>query len=193
MDSFMKTLVALGLFVLFVCLGFIVGQEYARNLKKDPAQIHFHYDFVKPPDDKWRTGNSTLSNEMYAEQKYTDEDLDCLARNIYFEAANQSTIGKLAVGLVVTNRVESSRYPDTICDVVNQRSQFSWVNDGKSDTPKDDWAWKDSKKIAKDILDGKADFIDFDHVMHYHADYVSPHWSKKKLMVAQIDQHIFYE
>ena len=193
MDSFMKTLVALGLFVLFVCLGFIVGQEYARNLKKDPGQIHFHYDFVKPPDDKWRMGNPTVSNEMYAEQKYTDEDLDCVARNIYFEAANQSTIGKLAVGLVVRNRVESSRYPDTICGVVNQRSQFSWVNDGKSDTPKDDWAWKDSKKIAKDILDGKADFIDFDHVMHYHADYVSPHWSKKKLMVAQIDQHIFYE
>ena len=184
MDSFMKTLVALGLFVLFVCIGFFVGREYARNLKKDPAQIHFHYDFVRPPG---------TANKMYAEQKYTDEDLDCLARNIYFEAANQSTIGKLAVGLVVTNRVESSRYPDTICDVVNQRSQFSWVNDGKSDTPKDDWAWRDSKKLAIDILEGKADFIDFDHVMHYHADYVSPRWSKSLNQVAQIDQHVFYE
>ena len=183
MESFMKTLVAISMFVLFACVGFFAGKEYARNLKETPAHLHFHYDFVKPPD---------ASDEVYVNQNYTDGDLDCLSRNIYFEAGNQSTIGKLAVGLVVTNRVESPRYPDTICGVVNQKSQFSWVNDGKPDTPKDDWAWEESKKIAKDILEGKAEFIDFDRVMNYHADYVDPSWAGSMVRVDQIGNHIFY-
>ncbi len=138
-----------------------------------------------------KPANLPNNDKIYVD--YNDEDLDCLSRSIYFEAGNQSSIGKLAVGLVVMNRVTSERYPDTICGVVNQQSQFSWVDDGKSDTPKEDWAWDDSKRIAKDILGGKAEFIDFDGVMHYHADYVSPRWSKRLTQVAQIDQHVFYE
>jgi len=134
---------------------------------------------------------SSNDEKMYVD--YKDEDLDCLSRNIYFEAGNQSSIGKLAVGLVVMNRVASKKYPDTICGVVNQRSQFSWVDDGKSDVPKNDNAWKVSQNLSRDILEGKANFINFDDVMHYHADYVSPSWSKRMQQVAQIDQHIFYE
>ena len=42
----------------------------------------------------------------------------CLAKNIYFEARNQSTAGQIAVSHVVMNRVKSSRYPNTICEVV---------------------------------------------------------------------------
>ena len=180
LEDFIKLFVALVLFCLFVYIGFFVGREYALSLK-DRGETHIHmYYGVK---------NKTSSEKKLA----SDDDVECLARNIYFEAANQSQIGKLAVGLVVMNRVASERYPDTICEVVNQRSQFSWVNDGKSDTPKDDWAWKISQKLARDILGGKAEFIDFDDVMHYHADYVSPKWSQSMNQVAQIDQHIFYE
>ncbi len=185
LDDFIKLFVALIIFCLFVCIGFFVGREYASSLKDTKVtHTHIHMSISKP-------ANPPNKDKIYVD--YNDEDLDCLSRNIYFEAGNQSSIGKLAVGLVVMNRVTSERYPDTICGVVNQQSQFSWVDDGKSDTPKEDWAWDDSKRIAKDILGGKAEFIDFDGVMHYHADYVSPYWSKKKLMVAQIDQHIFYE
>ena len=184
MDNLMKTLIAISIFSIFMCLGFFVGRDYVRNTKVprvDHTHIHMYYSF-----DNETTG-------LPEKKSISTEDIDCLARNIYFEAANQSEIGKLAVGLVVMNRVSSERYPDTICGVVNQRSQFSWVNDGKSDTPKNDRVWKESKKLARDILEGKAEFIDFDDVMHYHADYVSPKWSKKLNQVAQIDQHIFYE
>ena len=47
-------------------------------------------------------------------------ELDCMAKNIYFEAAIESTAGKLAVAQVTMNRVRSSNYPDTICKVVKQ-------------------------------------------------------------------------
>ena len=88
------------------------------------------------------------------------EALFCLALNVYHEAKNQSMIGQIAVAQVVMNRVYDERYPNTICEVVEQgptyswkpdfpvrnRCQFSWYCDGKSDTPRDLDAWE--KAIA---------------------------------------------
>ena len=70
------------------------------------------------------------------------EDIDCLAKNIYFESRNQPWVGKIAVAQVTLNRVESMLFPSKICDVVKQikapqRCQFSWFCDGKSDEPFD--------------------------------------------------------
>ena len=48
------------------------------------------------------------------------EALMCMALNIYHEARNQSIVGQVAVAEVVMNRVEDSRFPDTICEVVKQ-------------------------------------------------------------------------
>ena len=44
----------------------------------------------------------------------------CLAKNIYFEAATQSTAGKLAVAFVTKNRVDSNRFPNSFCEVIYQ-------------------------------------------------------------------------
>ena len=72
------------------------------------------------------------------------EELDCLARNIYFESRNQPLAGRLAVGQVTMNRVDSPRFPNTVCDVVMQggerlhRCQFSWYCDGEVDFPSDE-------------------------------------------------------
>ena len=114
LDDFIKLFVPLILFCLFVCVGFFVGREYASSLKDtNVTHTHIHMSISKP-------ANLPNKDKIYVD--YNDEDLDCLSRNIYFEAGNQSSIGKLAVGLVVMNRVASERYPDTICGVVNQQS-----------------------------------------------------------------------
>ena len=76
------------------------------------------------------------------------EALMCMALNIYHEARNQSIVGQVAVAEVVMNRVEDSRFPDTICEVVKQavtykntdkpvlhKCQFSWYCDGQKDEP----------------------------------------------------------
>ena len=64
----------------------------------------------------------------------------CLAKNMYYEARNQGTAGKLAVSNVVLNRVKDTRFPNTVCEVVEQgpvrESWFSWFCDGKSDEPR---------------------------------------------------------
>lgn len=125
----------------------------------------------------------------------------CLAENIYFEASNQSLAGKMGVGHVVLNRVNSPSYPKTVCGVVKQRSpngscQFSWVCDGKSHTIKrDSEAWKQSKLVAHNLLavNGEVNIDITEGATHYHADYVKPAWRKRLIYVARIDNHMFYK
>ena len=50
---------------------------------------------------------------------------DCMARVMYFESNRSSPEGMLAVGTTVMNRIESGRYPRTVCGVVGQPGQFA--------------------------------------------------------------------
>ena len=130
--------------------------------------------------------------------------LMCMAFNIYHEANNQSMLGQIAVGQVVMNRVEDSRFPDTVCEVVKQavtykgtdkpvlhKCQFSWYCDGKKDEPNyDSKAWSKALKYAVVVLGGNITLDFTEGATHYHATYVRPAWAKTK--TTRIDRHIFY-
>jgi len=133
------------------------------------------------------------------------EELECMSKNIYFEAALESTAGKLAVAQVTINRVNSKRYPNTVCKVVYQgrhyksglpvkdRCQFSWYCDGKLDVPHTGAMWRESSEIAVYVL-STPDLKDItDGATHYHADYISsPRWADPHRKTVEIDTHIFY-
>ena len=132
--------------------------------------------------------------------------LMCMAFNIYHEANNQSMLGQIAVGQVVMNRVEDSRFPDTVCEVVKQavtykgtdkpvlhKCQFSWYCDGKKDEPNyDSKSWSNALKYAVVVLGGNITLDFTDGATHYHATYVRPAWAKTKTRTTRIDRHIFY-
>ena len=144
----------------------------------------------------------------------TKQETTCLALNIYFEARDQVTKGQMAVALVTINRVNSKRFPNTICKVVKQanwkngkvvrnKCHFSWYCDGLPDQPKDKIAWKVAVTIAKAMLElpgvhirnfGKRwtvnDFLN--GATHYHRNDVDPYWNRNMLVVATIGEHIFY-
>ena len=48
------------------------------------------------------------------------EELYCLAKNIYFESRNQPKLGQIAVAQVTMNRVNSPKFPNSVCGVVQQ-------------------------------------------------------------------------
>ena len=139
----------------------------------------------------------------------SDENGDrfCLAQNIYFESANQSFAGRVAVANVVLNRVEDDQFPNTVCDVVYQaemkenwkgnllpvlhRCQFSWYCDGKSDLPTDSTTWMESFRIAGMVLAFEYQDIT-EGSLWYHSDSVEPYWSKHLSLVTTIDNHLFY-
>ena len=140
-----------------------------------------------------------------------EAEILCLRQNIYFEAGNQSALGKRAVAWVTLNRVMDDRYPNSICGVVKQGKknsdgsmkrnacQFSWYCDGKTDsvpnTDLEQAEWSRSELIARSVL--RQWFLDYvdptDGADHYHADYVAPNWAAAGKQTVQIDDHIFYQ
>lgn len=128
-------------------------------------------------------------------------DLQCMSENIYFEAANQSYAGKVAVGQVVLNRLSDPSRPNSVCGVIYEGSkntrtstcQFSWSCQPKKVIDRTSEAWAKSVQVARELLTNKTLVDITEGAMYYHATYVSPPWSKTLTKVAKIDDHIFYK
>lgn len=121
------------------------------------------------------------------------EDRYCLAQNIYFESRGESRVGQEFVAWVTLNRVMNSDFPEEICKVVWQDSQFSWTHDGKSDQPRDAAAWATAQAIAGEVLVAYGVERDpTEGATYFHATTVKPSWAKSFERVVRIDNHIFY-
>jgi spore germination cell wall hydrolase CwlJ-like protein len=121
-----------------------------------------------------------------------DEETNCLATAVYFEARGESLEGQLAVARVVMNRAASGRYRPDWCGVVKQPAQFSFVRHGEFpyvDT--NSAAWEKAEAIAQLAASNIVPSIGSD-VLWYHADYVAPQWRRSLQEVQQIGAHIFY-
>jgi len=151
---------------------------------------------------------TTEKTELYSEEVHPQEY--CLALNIYYESRGSNYADQVAVADVVMNRVEDTRYPNTICEVVKQGKQkpswkdpnqmvmvrdacqFSWYCDGKSDEPQDRNAWINAQQIAWFMIWDRKHRGITEGATHYHAKYVSPRWAKDLQLVGRIGVHIFY-
>jgi hypothetical protein len=126
-----------------------------------------------------------------------DDQWRCLSEAIYHEARGESLQGQVAVAEVILNRVESGRYPSTVCGVVEQGTgqrnmcQFSYYCDGRSDAVDDDEAWAKAGRIARAMLDGAPRLLT-DGAMFYHTKAVAPYWADEFVQTASIGAHLFY-
>ena len=127
------------------------------------------------------------------------EQWRCMAEALYFEARGESVMGQFAVAEVILNRVDHSRFPDSICGVVLQgsgngkyRCQFTYTCDGKLEVINEQKAWTNVGKVA--TLAISMDKRPLTHgATYYHTNYVSPSWSKKFPRTATIGTHHFYK
>jgi len=148
--------------------------------------------------DKLRSGVEAMpAGYVSAQEKI--KQLDCLTRNIYWEAASEPFEGKVAVAQVTMNRLESGRFGDSVCGVIYQKNvfyekvicQFSWVCETTHKTrPIHQPLWKESELVAKKVLLENFRLPGLKEALYYHADYVSPGWKLPK--IDQIGRHIFY-
>jgi spore germination cell wall hydrolase CwlJ-like protein len=119
-----------------------------------------------------------------------DAETRCLAGAVYFESKGESLAGQLAVARVVLARTKSGRFPSSICGVVYQPSQFSFVRGGKM--PRIDMGsqhWRNAVAISRIALDGSWK-SPVEGALFFHARYVSPGWKLKRM--GTIDNHVFY-
>lgn len=155
-----------------------------------------------------------------AKSSTSNKDIVCLATNIYHEARGESTVGKIAVGLVVLNRVAARRWPDSICSVVYEgpiveswstkkdkslskeerryyplknKCQFSWWCDGAPDTINySSHEWAVALQISEKLLSTDKFKGLLEGATHYHTINVSPSWRLKMTLITRIDNHLFY-
>ena len=115
-----------------------------------------------------------IENAEIDVQLYSQDDVNCLTENMYFEARSDGYAGMYATSMVVMNRVLDDRYPNSVCEVIKQgpvreswktrdnpnvaqehrvfypvrnQCQFSWYCDGKADNMYD----QDSVNVATEI------------------------------------------
>lgn len=116
-------------------------------------------------------------------------DADCLAKAVYFESKGEPLAGQLAVAEVIMNRAKSGRFSSTLCGVVMQPSQFSFVRGGGFPPVANQAMWRQAVGVAhiamNALWDGPAQ-----GALFFHARRVSPNWGKKR--VASVGNHIFY-
>ncbi len=121
----------------------------------------------------------------------------CLAKALYFEARGESVKGQFAVAEVILNRVDSGKYPNSVCAVVGQGAnrrngcQFSYMCDGRADNIREKAAYANVAKIARLMLDGAPRALTAG-ATHFHTTNIRPRWAKRFPNTAKIGSHLFY-
>jgi spore germination cell wall hydrolase CwlJ-like protein len=121
--------------------------------------------------------------------KISARERECLTKNIFYEAGVEDHAGKIAVAQVTLNRLRDGRWGNDICKVVYARAQFSWTAKPVK-TPYGP-LWQASILAADKFIHGERIKL-LEHSMHYHADYVKPHWANIDRQVHRVGQHVFY-
>lgn len=154
-----------------------------------------------------------IENAEIDVQLYSQDDVNCLTENMYFEARSDGYAGMYATSMVVMNRVLDDRYPNSVCEVIKQgpvreswktrdnpnvaqehrvfypvrnQCQFSWYCDGKADNMYDQDSVNVATEIAHIILSdfAKNGAIDItEGATHYHTTNVSPYWANSRGMM----------
>ncbi|HEX8302121.1 cell wall hydrolase [Sphingomonas sp.] len=142
---------------------------------------------AEPEDDDF----ATLSAAVAAQDApaLMNSELNCLAIGVYYESKGEPLAGQLAVAEVILNRTTSGRFPRTVCSVIKQRGQFSFVRGGQLPTPPANAQWRKALAVAqvaqKDLWDSPVA-----NALYFHARYVSPGW--KRARVGTVGNHVFY-
>ena len=121
------------------------------------------------------------------------KEMDCLAKNIFFEAGVEDKAGKVAVAQVTLNRLKSGKWGNDLCKVVYAKAQFSWTLDKKkrNSQPKGE-LWQQSVAVAKAFAEGKR-VKGLEDSTYYHTNYIpKPNWAHGMKVAHRVGQHIFY-
>lgn len=122
-------------------------------------------------------------------QEVVSEELQWLAKNIYYEARGEGETGMRAVAHVTMNRVNHPAFPNTIQGVVTQRAQFSWVRMKVS--PPRGHLWERSQQIAAEVLAGNEG-NPVGNATSFHNTSVHPSWAGRLKFIVKIGRHLFY-
>lgn len=125
----------------------------------------------------------------YADSVADNAEQRCLAIGIYYESRSEPLEGQLAVAEVIINRARSGRFSDSVCGVLTQPRQFSFVRGGTLPAPRDSAQWRTSVGVARVAMSEQWQSA-VSNAMFFHAARINPGWNRRRL--GQLGNHVFY-
>jgi len=116
---------------------------------------------------------------------YTSNDVELLAHIVYGEARGESYTGQVAIAAVVLNRVDDSRFPNTIAGVIYQKGAFTAVDDGQFNYTPNSTAYQ----AARDALNGWDPT--YGCIYYYNPSTATSKWIYNTKTVTTIGKHVF--
>jgi spore germination cell wall hydrolase CwlJ-like protein len=126
------------------------------------------------------------------------QQLECLAQNVYYESAQETYEGLIAVAQVTMNRVADGRWGKDVCTVVHYRStwkgktvcQFSWTCERKAGPGSNKQHWERAQAVAGTVYMDGYRIADLKEALYFHARHVNPRWNNPRIRT--IGNHMFY-
>ena len=199
-----------------LCYVLLVQLFVLRPIEAAELNVHFFLkEFVKTltPESLITTSIPLQKNNLFTSMRPKERSIlltsmrpknrpnlqwKCLAEALYFEARGEPVKGQFAVAEVILNRVDSSKFPNSICGVVNQGTgrkhacQFSYTCDGKLERVSNKVSYDQMVRIAGVMIDGITQPLTAG-ATYYHATSVRPSWARRFENTVTIGVHKFYK
>jgi len=172
--------------------GIIESRQLPRKAVEQPAEDALSDTQIPESEDGTSPKEPTLQGlvALHSGTDPVDRDAECLASAVYFESKGESLDGQLAVAKTILNRTRSGRFPSSICGVVFQPGQFSFVRaKGFPPIARTSRHWQTAQAIAHiaahDLWNAPVD-----DALFFHARRVNPRWRMQR--IAAVGNHVFY-
>lgn len=134
-----------------------------------------------------------LIPEVRIANRNDQDQMLCLALNIYHEAAKGNPRDQWAVGFVTTNRIKRQAFnASTICQVVWARSQFSWtVRAARTLLPRELSVWTECQRKASLIVAGEKMNDPTNGSTHFYQARLNPGWARRLVDKVRIGVHMY--
>lgn len=163
----------------------INGPKTIAAVKKFQKKYGLTQDGIVGPLTAAKMGLKVSGGNSGGSSKYNSNDRYLLAKVIYAEARGESYTGQVAIAAVVLNRVDDSRFPNTVAGVIYQPWAFTAVNDGQINLEPNATAYQ----AADDALNGWDPT--YGSVYYYNPQTATSKWIFTTKKVTQIGKHVF--
>lgn len=134
--------------------------------------------------------DQVMFKEAVASSSKLDKQLECMAKVVMHEAANQPRSGQLAVAQLIMNRVGQDRFGETVCEVVNQPGQF--FRTASYNPNRNSPRWATAVEVSRQAMAGHGEQV-VPGAVFYHAAYQAPNrFFRTRERISMVGDHVFY-
>lgn len=136
--------------------------------------------------------SGSLIAELEVADREAQNQMICIALNIYHEVRGEPSRDQWAVAFVTTNRAKHQRFPSTPCNVVWEKGQFSWTKRAiEALLPREHRVWAECQRKAMMVFMGEKMNDPTNGATHFYQARLNPSWARRLVDKIRIGTHVF--